>query len=594
VKLTSLYCNFEDMFPKINFNEGLNVVFGQVKDKKEKRRDSHNLGKTFLISVIDFCLLADIDKEHPFKSKHDLFKDFVFFLEVETNDGRYVTIKRGTNQATKISIGIANVKNRIYSTANSANWTYNDIAISKAKEALNSLLNLSAIAPFKFRKGLSYVMRRQNDYNDEFRTSKFIRSKDVDWKPYLVKILGFDETAFNKKYETEKQIEVLKSKLSHIENDAGSKSAEYDEIRGRTEIGRERIEVLRRETAEFDFKELEDYATKEMVNEVEVELRKLNERKYRAEAEIRDLNHSINSELDFDLGKIDKLFREANLAFEGQIRRNYEQLIEFNKRLSIARNERLKLQLISTTQELEILSSEINKSTLRRQKLAEILLDVETLEKFKILQSRLLEKEKEVFSLEEKLKRLDEVNIIEIEISSMQSEKMIDIGNINREIRNGNEFYSGIRKLFSDLVTSVLDTQAILSININIEGNLEPKIRTIDLERETNERDGTSYKKMLCACFDLAITSTHAKDSFYRYIYHDGIFEGLDNRKKINLLNRVREICENDNIQYILTVIDSDLPRDEVDNKLLFNDSEIILKLNDDGEKGRLFKMAKF
>jgi uncharacterized protein YydD (DUF2326 family) len=132
---------------------------------------------------------------------------------------------------------------------------------------------------------------------------------------------------------------------------------------------------------------------------------------------------------------------------------------------------------------------------------------------------------------------------------------------------------------------------------VNEYGNLEFNTRTIDRqisERETSEALGTSYKKILCACFDLALLSVYASERFYHFAYHDGIFEGLDNRKKVSLLALIRRVCNEKGIQHILTVIDSDLPRDERDNKLLFSSEEIIRELHDGGNEGRLFKMVAF
>ena len=93
---------------------------------------------------------------------------------------------------------------------------------------------------------------------------------------------------------------------------------------------------------------------------------------------------------------------------------------------------------------------------------------------------------------------------------------------------------------------------------------------------------------------DIALVDIYAADPYFRFIYHDGIFEGLDNRKKVDLLGTVRELCASRDIQYILTVIDSDLPRDEKDNKLLFPDDEVVRELHDGGKGGRLFRMPTF
>jgi uncharacterized protein YydD (DUF2326 family) len=90
------------------------------------------------------------------------------------------------------------------------------------------------------------------------------------------------------------------------------------------------------------------------------------------------------------------------------------------------------------------------------------------------------------------------------------------------------------------------------------------------------------------------VLSVYSDAPFYRFVYHDGIFEGLDNRKKVQLLNLVRRVCHDKGIQYFLSVIDSDLPRDERDQKLLFTEDEIIRQLHDGGKDGRLFRMQKF
>ena len=64
-----------------------------------------------------------------------------------------------------------------------------------------------------------------------------------------------------------------------------------------------------------------------------------------------------------------------------------------------------------------------------------------------------------------------------------------------------------------------------------------------------------------------------------------GRIESLDDRKKTNLLDVLREYGSL-GLQPIITAIDSDLPR-----KDFFQDFEVMLRLHDQGESGRLFKM---
>lgn len=95
----------------------------------------------------------------------------------------------------------------------------------------------------------------------------------------------------------------------------------------------------------------------------------------------------------------------------------------------------------------------------------------------------------------------------------------------------------------------------------------------------------------MCVCFDLALLITYGHKSYFRFVYHDGVLENLDNRKKIEFLNLIRSICVENNIQYILTLIEDDTPT-HMEN-IQFLDEEIVLVLTDEaGDKGRLFSMS--
>ncbi|HKQ82252.1 MAG TPA: DUF2326 domain-containing protein, partial [Steroidobacteraceae bacterium] len=96
--------------------------------------------------------------------------------------------------------------------------------------------------------------------------------------------------------------------------------------------------------------------------------------------------------------------------------------------------------------------------------------------------------------------------------------------------------------------------------------------------------------KLLCIAFDLAVLRAHLDDRFPRFVYHDGVFEALDDRKKRNLLSAIRDYSTL-GIQPVITLIDSDLPTPEENEGSLFNDDEVVLTLHDENDSGRLFKM---
>ena len=57
MKLSKLYSNKPKIFEAIEFESGLNVVLAEIRLPENKKKDTHNLGKTTLGRMLDFCLL---------------------------------------------------------------------------------------------------------------------------------------------------------------------------------------------------------------------------------------------------------------------------------------------------------------------------------------------------------------------------------------------------------------------------------------------------------------------------------------------------------------------------------------------------------
>src|SRR6266478_2499823 len=103
MKLSRLYSNKPDIFVPIDFVSGLNVVMAEIRLPENKDKDTHNLGKTTLGLMLDFGFLAGRDGKFFIFKHFDLFKNFVFFLEIELADASFLTVRRGVEEATKIS-----------------------------------------------------------------------------------------------------------------------------------------------------------------------------------------------------------------------------------------------------------------------------------------------------------------------------------------------------------------------------------------------------------------------------------------------------------------------------------------------------------
>lgn len=108
MQLSKLYTN-QSNFKNIEFKlNGLNVIYAEVKSELKEKKNSHDLGKTKFAELIDFLFLKEIDKKHFLlkikKNSKSIFEDYVFYLELYLNSGKYLTIQRGVDENTKIII----------------------------------------------------------------------------------------------------------------------------------------------------------------------------------------------------------------------------------------------------------------------------------------------------------------------------------------------------------------------------------------------------------------------------------------------------------------------------------------------------------
>ena len=596
MKLSKIYSNKGDSFKDIIFNEQFNVIFGDVKKPEDRTKDSHNLGKTLLISLIEFLMLKKIQKNHFLKKHEDKFKGFEFYLEIKLNSGEYLTIKRAVEDSSKISFKKHKEKNQDFRKLNNSDWDHFQVPFEKSKELLDALLGLMHIQRWNYRKGISYFLRGQNDYNDVFQIEKFSKGDDVDWKPYIAKILGLNYEIIEKKYFLDEEINKKSSELDKLQNKISVKTEDYDRLKGIIEIKESEVEETEKQIERFNFYKEELNINKNIVEEIEENISFVNNAIYNLNYDISKIEESLAENVKFNLEEIKEIFDQSKIYFSEQLSKSYEELIEFNKQVYAERRKYLKERLLKLKEDYKNKEKYLSELNIKRSELLEFIRGEDTFKKFKYLQNNITNKRAELIDYKNQMQILDSVLNLESEMQILDDERNDLIKQIKQEIKEPNEVYRLIRKSFSEIIKHILNQSAMISIKLNKLGNLEFNADIVKDEKTletTSEGEGTSWKKILCVAFDLAVLRAYCDKEFFRFVYHDGVLEGLDNRKKKNFIEIVKDYSTKYNIQYILTAISDDLPR-ESDKKIEFVDDEVICRLDDSGDGGRLFKIPKF
>jgi uncharacterized protein YydD (DUF2326 family) len=596
MKLSHLYSDQPAIFPPIRFRDGLNVVLAHIRHPKDDSKIGHCLGKTLLIDILDFCLLKKVDKHHLFRRKSELFSDFVFFLEIQLPEGGFLTIRRSASETTKIAFKRHEQGWQNFSDLPEQEWDHWRETFDNAIVLLDSLLAFTPIKPWSCRKGLGYFLRGQDDYGNVFQLKKFSAGTHKAWKPYLARVLGFDDALLTAKYEADAASKKLQDNAADLQAEITIKPKNFDKLRASITVKRDEVETNVRALDAFDFHGQETRLTREVAESIETDIASNNSLLYNARHDLAQIERGLDDDIHFDLADIQRVFSEAQITFPDQLVRDYDDLVTFNRRILTERQAALRDR--AATLRTEIASLEQTNATLskRRKDILQVLGGTDSLQKFKDLQRQIDQDRANLTLMETKAERLERLLSLQDDLRETKDRAEQLTAEIRHMVHQGSPRYHEIQRTFNRIIKDVLGRTALLYLDQNGEGNLDPHAEFSDAETDlhTEEDRGTSFRQLLCIAFDLAVLISYAKEPFFHFVYHDGGLERLQNKLKLALLRIIRETCTTHGIQYIFSALSEDLPTQEDTENLCPTSEEIILTLDDSGDDGRLFKMGRF
>ena len=596
MKLSRLYTNKPDVFEPVDFVHGLNVVMAEIRLPENRRKDTHNLGKTTLGRLIDFTFLSKRDPRF-FIFKHlVLFNQFVFFLEIELEDASFLTIRRSVEEATKISFKRHEAGHQDLSMLPLAGWDHQDMPFDRARDLLDGILDWRALNPWGYRKGLGYLLRSQDDFRDVFQLRKFAAAHS-DWKPFLAHVLGFDAQLVAEHYKKEEQLAERQAAAQIIKNELGGSIEDISKIEGILLLKQNEAEKKQRLLDAFDFRAQDKDHTKQLVDDLDERIAILNAKRYSlSQNRKKIITFLAEDQILFNPDDAQRLFKEAGVFFEGQIKKDFQQLIAFNRAITDERRGYLQEERAEIETELKRINVELSVLGKQRSDMLSFLSETDIFGKYKQVSEEMVILRADITSLERQRVFLHRLQKLRAEIRALAEERghlqtQIET-DVERQNSEQNSLFSVIRLFFSEIIEEVIDRKALLSVVPNQAGHLEFKAEILDESGNATSADlGYTYRKLLCIAFDMAVLRAHLDDKFPRFVYHDGVFESLDDRKKENLLMVIRRYAEL-GLQPIITLINSDLPSRSDIHEPVFTAGEIVVTLHDEGQYGRLFKIG--
>jgi uncharacterized protein YydD (DUF2326 family) len=602
MQISRLYSNQDLVFAPIDFNcadhgDRLNVVYGEVHKPKDQKKDSHNLGKTTLIHLIDFLMLKGTSPDQFLVKHQERFKDFIFFIEIVLPSGGYATIRRSAAEPNKIAMTRHAEPSQNFVSASDDSWNHSDMSREDAVTLLDGWLDLKLLRPYDYRQAITYFLRTQADYRDELQLQKFAAGKDRHWKPFVAHLFGFNETPVERKYALDEEVERLKQKQAEQQTMVQYSEDQLPELTAKISVLHQQVNEIEASLDAFRFDDEERRILRDLVNEIETEIAETNDRLYNIRYDMRQIDNALEHRDRFNLSEVEEVFTEAGINFPSALKKSYEELVAFNKKVTQERNVALR------SRRKELASEEVGllgrKTKLDQQREAElrIIRSTDTFEKFKDLQNGLSRQRAQLVYLEEQRNKLELVAETAKQVRECDRDRGRVVDEIKTMVARPTTIFERFTSIFNTYCQRVLSHDGIFYFFVNSSNNFDYHIG-LSLPGQSGKTsslsDGTSYRKLICALFDLALLKVYEDTSFFHFVYHDGIFEALDDRKKVALLSVIREQIASKKLQYILTLIDSDTPRDSEQKRIEFGQDEIVLHLHDEGNDGRLFKMAEF
>jgi uncharacterized protein YydD (DUF2326 family) len=584
------------VFEPLVFNDALSVVLAEIRVPANRLLDTHNLGKTTVGELIDFCLLKAKSNTF-FLFKHgERFQEFTFYLEIELDDGSFLTIGRPVDPGTRVDFLHSDASVPDVTRMITEDWDHTGLPFERSRLLLDGYLRLEVLRPWGFRKLVGYLIRSQADYLDVFQLGKF-SGKHQDWKPFVAHLLGMASQPVISLYDKREELENARVHLNSVTQEWGDDATDPSVLDGLISVKRRDVEAREATLDTFNFADADNRITVEVVEGVEARLSGLNEEKYRISQLILRISDSLEEDkVIFRPADAEKLFAESGVTLGEQIKRDFSQLIAFNRAITQERRESLQRQSAEARERLEAIDFELDSlNEVRAQSLA-YLRESEALAKYKTLNRELAELRSDLINLENR--RLAAARLIELrrEMRTLSEEyghlETVVEEEIESLSQDEESRFGRMRRYFTEIIFEVLGQNAILAIKMNQAGGIDFSAEFIgESGTATSDDKGTSYKKLLCIAFDLALLRTYLDAPFPRFVYHDGALEQLEPRKRASLAKVFRDYAAL-GIQPVISALDSDLPASVGPTKESITEGDIVARLHDEGDDGRLFKMA--
>jgi len=558
-------------FKTLKFNSGLNILLAERHATTGVKGTRNGTGKTSFIELVHFLLSERRNANDDFHKEELVGHEYKIIFRENSNNFE-ITKKSGLthDELKRDGSEIAPVDLRA------------ELAVDWF--GLNKSITSQKYSP-KFGALLAYFVRKERNGGFASPVLNSAAQKSWDSQVNLSYLLSFDWTIPQKLQFTKDQKKDADTLAKMIKSGyLTDGSLDIKKMQARLDLLDS--EIVSKRAGITSAKVVDGYRSHEITaNQISVQIRDLSEANLKDLDLCEDIDQALEEVEDSNISDVRTLYAEVGVYFSDQVKKRFEQVESFHKRVSTNR----KTHLDSEKRNAEIRLAARKSEIIRLQKtLSEKMLLLRSgiaIERLSYLQSDLTRLEAEQADLQQQIPKFQNVAEDQKRLKR-EIDDLVDL--IGQDVMEREEPRKFAVQVFASSSQYLYDEpgQLIIGKSSGVSG------LSISTDIIGKKSGGKSHMQVFC--FDwLLVEASLKKDCFPGFLIHDShIFDGVDGRQVALALEYAHKKCSELGVQYIIAMNSDDLQKAESEfverDGVKFNPYDHVMKtkLTDEADGG--------
>jgi uncharacterized protein YydD (DUF2326 family) len=544
----------DDRFKAVALGPGLNILVAD-KTATSTTTDSRNsAGKSSLIEILHYVLGMGRLTDSVMANR--ALREDVFTLVLDWPGlAEPVTASRSLKPRSRSKVGVSP---DVTGGADTLPTFARDVPLAEWLAAIGaSLFGLPQEHEGVSVRGLlSFYARRVSQHGFDDPVQTFPRQSVTEASSNVAYLLGLD-WRLAAGYQSLAAREAVRKKLREAIKDPGFKLVvgAVSELRGQVTAANARVRSLQEQVGAFrvvpEYERLQEEA-----DAVDEQIRTLRSADAADRRNILDLETAIRDEDEPDVSYVDRIYRELGVELPGTVLRRYDDVRVFHESVIANRRTYLQDELEATRGRLDERQRERDRLGERHAALLRTLEQGGALAAFTALQQQLSAAQTDLGTLQS---RLDTA----VQLEATQAEIRLERGKlqqaISRDLGERENTVTEINTLFQRFASTLYGADRDAWVEITA---LETSLR---VDPHIGGEDSQGVGKMVTFCFDLmAAVVARRGGRGPDFLVHDShLFDGVDERQVAKALSLARQVCSEEDLQYVVTMNSDDLDKAE-------------------------------